>query len=257
MTTMHATQLIPHAGILPGGHVLTDTQAQGTPQELPSGLSLSDSNGPQMTIWAPGGSQDIPPGLDTAAIIAIVEAKYSDLTKDIQALVKQQQGQQALSARLGQDKAVLTKYETTQHLEPGTADWRDATNAIKDAAQIASTDAKLQGYAGSVAGQEQVLKTQQGQGHTITANGQTIVDPTKVDAVAAFGAAGEGFTQDDVKSAMAAIDADMNAMNSDAQMQMISLQDKVSKVQTLLTMTTNLLQTIHDMQKSIVNNIHA
>ena len=170
---------------------------------------------------------DIPQGLEMATVLGIVTTKYDNLTKMFNDAMDVEKKRQANLTLVHQAKQEMASY-AGRSVDPNT-DGTGPHQALRDAAGRAADDLKAAGYPDT--------------------------DPTVV-LLRGIQNNQNAISSTDTSGASTGLDDKTQTLSSDSQLNMLTLQDTMSKVQTLMSMATNLEATIHDMQKGIVANMH-
>jgi hypothetical protein len=165
-------------------------------------------------------------GLSMDSVLAMISMKYSSLTTAFHDAMQDEKARQAKLELVNKAKEALQPF-CGRDLDPNYN--TPEQQAGRDAAEAAAGYLRQAGYPES--------------------------DPTlhKLETINAKSDVIKASDTDDANKGLADLESNLTG---DSQMNMLQLQDTMSKIQTLTSMATNLESTIHDMQKGIVNNLH-
>ena len=167
-------------------------------------------------------------GMDMSTAMGMITTKYNTLTKMFSDAMDDEKKRQALLATVHAAKQAVQPF-AGRDVNPDGQNTTTEHQAVRNAAGQAADD--------------------------LIAGGFPADDPTVVK-LRGIQAKSDTISSADVADALAGLDDKSAALTSDSQLNMLSLQDVVSKTQTLMSMATNLQSTFHDIQKGIVANMH-
>jgi len=162
-------------------------------------------------------------GMDLESMMVMVEAKYGELSNEFNQRMEDEntRGQKLKSLQEAQSHFQLGE---DKGLQPGSPEALQAAQGLEDSL----------GYA--TGADKEML--QQKIAYMRDSNNSPM-------------------SQNDINQVDSWFKTKEDELNGDAQMNLLHIQDVVSKIQSLMSTTSNIQSTAHDMQKSIIANIRS
>jgi hypothetical protein len=175
-----------------------------------------------------------PAGLDMDSIMQLVKDKYGVLTRQFTDLMSDEKTRQTNLRALLDAKAELTKfggndiYGNGPESRDAQAAFRAAAASLPDTPQTQEIKERLLWAADQLKNKDALPDDRRGK---------------------------EPLSKDDIGRILALFDTAQNSMNTDAQTNMLQMQDVMGKIQTLMSMASNVQSAVHEMQKGLVANL--
>ncbi len=175
-----------------------------------------------------------PAGLDMDSMMQLVKDKYDGLTRQFTGLMSDEKTRQTNLRALLDAKEELTKFGGND-IHGATQESHDAQDAFRAAAAALPDTPQTHEIKERLLWAADQLKNKDG-----------LEDGRRHD---------EPLTKDEFGRVLALFDTAQNSMNTDAQTNMLQMQDVMGKIQTLMSMASNVQSAVHEMQKGLVANL--
>ena len=175
-----------------------------------------------------------PAGLDMDSMMQLVKDKYDGLTRQFTGLMSDEKTRQTNLRALLDVKGELTRFGGNDIYGNGPesieaqAAFRKAAAELPDTPQTHELRERLVWAADQLQNKDALPDDRRGK---------------------------EPLSKDDIGRILALFDTAQSAMNTDAQTNMLQMQDVMGKIQTLMSMASNVQSAVHEMQKGLVANL--